>query len=227
VNRGTTYYQYFNIDNARVRGLEMRLRSRWKRVSARLDATYQIATGKSSSSTSSLQAAAGNVLLQNSTLGESYLNWDRPIRLALDLYYQVGPDDHPRLFGLRLPSDWGGSLRWEIESGKRYTPGTLTATLDIQYDPETNSALSDPWNIVDAKLYKNFRLRGTTLNIFLEVENLFDFERPNNINPLTGSAYEPGDPYPLSWENNLGQVIVDPSQYQEPRKVMLGMGVRF
>lgn len=227
VNRGTTYYQYFNIDNARVRGLEMRLRSRWKRLSARLDATYQIATGKSSSSTANLQAAAGNVLLQNSTLGESYLDWDRPIRIALDLYYTVGWNDPPRLFGWRLPADWGASLRWEIESGKRYTPGTLEPNGDIDYDPETNSALSDPWNIVDAKFYKNFRNRGLIFNVFLEVENLFDFKRPNQINPLTGQAYEPGDPYPLTWENNLGQVIVDPSRYQEPRKVMLGMGVKF
>lgn len=228
INRGTTYYQYFNIDNARVRGLEMRLRSRWKRVSARLDATYQIATGKSSSSTAALQAAAGNVLLQNSQLGESYLDWDRPLRLALDLYYSVGAGDHPRLFGLKLPADWGASLRWEIESGKRYTPGYLTSTGDIQYDPQTNSSLSDPWNTVDAKIYKNVRLRGDlTLNVFLEAENLFDFKRPNSINPLTGQAYEPGDPHPLSWENNLGQVTVDPSRYQEPRKVMAGMGIKF
>ncbi len=227
IDRNTTYYQYFNIDNARIRGLELRLRSRWQRISARLDATYQIATGKSSSSTANLQAAAGNVLLQNSTLGESYLDWDRPIRVALDMYYTVGPQDHPRLLGVKLPADWGASLRWEIESGKRYTPGTLTAAGDIQYDPETNSALSDPWNIVDAKVHKNFRFRGTTLNVFLEVENLFDFKRPNSLNSLTGQAYEPGDPYPLTWENNLGQVIVDPSRYQEPRNMMLGMGVRF
>jgi len=227
INRNTTYYQYFNIDNARVRGLELRLRSRWKRLTARLDATYQIATGKSSSSTASLQAAAGNVLLQNSTLGESYLDWDRPIRIALDLYYSVAPKEHPMLFGLRLPDDWGASLRWEIESGKRYTPGTLEPNGDIDYDPETNSALSDPWNIVDAKLHKNFRHRGWIFNVFLEVENLFDFKRPNQINPLTGAAYEPGDPYPLTWENNLGQVITNPSRYQEPRKVMMGVGVKF
>ncbi len=226
-DRGTTYYQYFNIDNARVRGLEMRLRGRWNRLSARLDATYQIATGKSSSSTANLQAAAGNLLLQNSTLGESYLDWDRPIRISLDLFYRVGEKDHPRLFGVKLPSDWGGSIRWEIQSGKRYTPATLTESGDIQYDPETNSALSDPWNIVDMKIYKNFRFKNLKYNIFVEVENLFDFKRPNSINPLTGEAYEPGDPHPVTWENNLGYVPLDPSRYGEPRKVMFGAGVKF
>ncbi|MFH1861835.1 MAG: TonB-dependent receptor [bacterium] len=227
VNRGTTYYQYFNIDNARVRGVEMRLRGRWKRLSARLDATYQIATGKSSSSTASLQAAAGNALLQNSTLGESYLNWDRPVRLALDLYYRVNAGERPRLLGMKLPADWGGSLRWEVQSGRRYTPGKLTATGDIQYDPETNSALSDPWNTVDIKLFKNYRAGEAVFSVFFEVENLFNFKKPSSINSLTGAAYEPGDPYPLTWENNLGQVIVDPSRYDEPRKVIIGMGVKF
>ncbi|MCX6639905.1 MAG: TonB-dependent receptor [bacterium] len=227
VNRGTTYYEYFNIDNARVRGLEMRLRARWQHLSARLDATYQIATGKSSSSTANLQAAAGNVLLQNSTLGESYLNWDRPIRIALDLFYRIGPNERPQIFGLRLPSDWGGSIRWEIESGKRYTPGRQTAQGDIQYDPETNSSLSDPWNTVDAKVYKDFHLKSVVLNFFMEVENLFNFKKPRSINPLTGEAYEPGDPHPLTWENNLGQVLLDPSRYEEPRKMMFGMGVKF
>ncbi|MBU0518366.1 TonB-dependent receptor [bacterium] len=227
VNRGTTYYQYFNIDNARIRGLEMRVRMRWQRITARLDATYQIATGKSSSSTANLQAAAGNVLLQNSTLGESYLNWDRPIRISLDLFYRVGEGDHPYLFGLKLPDDWGGSVRWEIQSGKRYTPATLTETGDLQYDPETNSALSDPWNLVHAKIYKDFPIDPVRLSVFVEVENLFDFKRPNTLNSLTGEAYEPGDPFPVTWENNLGYVTLDPSRYDEPRKVMFGMGVRF
>ncbi|TKJ42440.1 hypothetical protein CEE37_01800 [candidate division LCP-89 bacterium B3_LCP] len=227
INRGTTYYQYFNIDNARVRGLEMRLRARWERITARIDATYQIATGKSSSATANLQAAAGNVLLQNSTLGESYLNWDRPIRLALDLYYRVGQNDHPKLFGIRLPSDWGASVRWEIESGKRYTTAFLTETGDIQYDPETNNALSDPWNTVDAKVYKDFRFGGVRYTIFAEVENLFNFKRPKTLNSLTGRAFEPGDPYPLTWENNLGYVTLDPSRYGEPRKMICGMSVKF
>ncbi|MBU1651507.1 TonB-dependent receptor, partial [bacterium] len=98
---------------------------------------------------------------------------------------------------------------------------------DLQYDPETNSALSDPWNLVHAKIYKDFPIDPVRLSVFVEVENLFDFKRPNTLNSLTGEAYEPGDPFPVTWENNLGYVTLDPSRYDEPRKVMFGMGVRF
>lgn len=54
-----SYYQYFNIDYARVRGIELRFRARQGTyLTGTAEFAYQIATGKSSSSNAEILAAA-------------------------------------------------------------------------------------------------------------------------------------------------------------------------
>lgn len=224
-----SYYQYFNLDYARVRGLEVRFRARSGRyVSGNMDFAYQIATGKSSSAAAAIQAAA-NTHIQSKTLGEEFLAWDTPINASLTLWLRVPANDHPRWFGIRWPSSWGGSVRWDVSTGKRYTPIVLTNNgQDYQETGERYSELAPSWNTVDLKLYKQVHVAGgMSLRFFVEGLNIFGFPRPNSINPLTGRPYEHGDPAPTIWQNNQGIILVNPSRYKAPRQVFFGTSVRF
>lgn len=224
-----SYYQYFNMDYARVRGIEMRFRARQGRyITGNADFAYQIATGKSSSANAAIQAAA-NTRITEKTLGEEYLAWDKPINASLTLWLRVPENDHPKWFGFRWPSSWGGSIRWDLQSGKRYTPAKLTNNgQDIQDAGDRYSKLSDWWNTVDVKLYKQYPLAGeASVRFFMEGLNIFNFKRPNQINPLTGEPYEYGDPAPRTWENPQGFITVDPSRWKAPRQVFFGVSFRF
>ncbi|MFH0883600.1 MAG: TonB-dependent receptor [bacterium] len=224
-----SYYQYFNQDYARVRGLEMRFRARqgtyW---SGNVDFAYQIATGKSSSAAAAIQAAA-DTHIQEKTLGEEYLAWDTPIRLGLTVWLRVPPNSPPHWFGINWPTNWGGSVRWDLSTGKRYTPIVLTNEgQDYQESGERYSELAPWWNTVDIKLYKEIPLaQRTSVRFFIEALNAFDFKVPNQINALTGHPYERGDPAPVSWENAQGFILVDPGRYKAPRQVFFGTSVRF
>jgi len=224
-----SYYQYFNLDYARVRGLELRFRARQgKYLTGNFDFAYQIGTGKSSSAQAAIQAAADTRIAEK-TLGEEYLSWDTPITLGMTFWLRVPKGDRPRWMGVKWPENWGGSVRWDLSTGKRYTPIVLTNNgQDYQDAGEKYSKLAPWWNTVDLKLYKQYQLAGrTSIRYFAEVTNLFNYKVPNQINALTGEPYETGDPAPKSWENAQGYIIVDPSRYKEPRQVFFGMSVRF
>ncbi|HEB83864.1 MAG TPA: TonB-dependent receptor, partial [Bacteroidetes bacterium] len=224
-----SFYQYFNLDYARVRGIEVRFRARQGRyLTGNADFAYQIATGKSSSANAEIQAAA-NTTVQEKTLGEEFLAWDKPINASLTLWLRIPEDDRPRWLGIRWPGNWGGSLRWEVQSGKRYTPAKLVNNgQDIQDDGDRYSAISTWWNTVDLKVWKQVPLlRSMKMRFFIEAINLFNFKLPNRINPLTGEPYEYGDPAPRSWENEQGFIIIDPSRWKAPRQVYFGFSFRF
>lgn len=224
-----SFFQYFNMDYARVRGLEMRFRARRGRyLTGNFDFAYQIATGKSSSANAEIQAAA-DTQVGEKTLGEEYLSWDKPVRASATIWLRVPHGDHPRVFGISLPDGWGSSFRWDIQSGKRYTPAKLTNNgQDIQDAGERYSELSAFWNSVDLKIYKEYLLgKSLSMRAYVEALNVFDFKRPNQINPLTGEPYETGDLAPRSWENQQGFITVDPSRWKKPRQVFFGLSFKF
>ncbi len=225
-----SYYQYFNIDYARVRGLELRFRARQGRYfSGTADFSYSIATGKSSSANAEIQAAADTRVAEK-TLGEEYLSWDKPINTTFGVWLNVAEGDHPDWLGIHWPDRWGGSIRWDLSSGKRYTPARLVNNgQDIQDDGDQYSAMTDWWNTVDIKLWKEWSVfnNSTTVRVFLEAENIFDYRIPNRINPLTGEPWRVGDRYPWEIDDPQFYGIEDPSMYKAPRQVSLGVGIRF
>ena len=222
-----SHIMYFNRDHARSRGIEFKLQQRYSRYfSGRADFTYMIVTGKSSSPNTQLYIEAG--LIDEKTLGEEYMKWDKPIIFSADLNFRVPKGYEPRILGWKIPGDWGGRLRFEFQSGKRYTPIILHEGGNDIYDDDSYSALSKPVYTIDLKLYKNFRTKWLTTQVFLEVENVFNFKVPQIINPLTGEPYEVGDPVPYSWYDDPYDLPpADPSRYRSPRTVMVGVSWRF
>jgi outer membrane receptor protein involved in Fe transport len=229
-----SYLMYFNLDYARSRGLELEYKKRAGKIcTADLTASYSIATGKSSSPKDELLVARGQ--LAERSIKENYLSWDRPLRLALDLNLFAGPKDHHSIFGLSLPTDWDMYIRGFLQSGKRYTTYTKIERQgeQVQYvanNLDPNSGLSNTWHWVDFSVKKYFRAMGLRLSVFAEVTNLFNDKNSDIINPLTGKAYEYGDPVLDTWNDPLHPdpspitpFPFNPARYLEPRNVKMGV----
>ena len=243
-----SYTQYWNIDYARSRGLELSWRQRFEKYwSFNWNATVSVLTGKSSSPSEDLlhEATVGE-----QELGESYLSWDKPYVTSANVIFYV-PESQPlSLYGHKLPVDWGFNLRFDWQSGKRYSPQYIDiGDPDNPDDDEPKrvdgdtpyTELSDPIKRIDLKVYKDFDLvAGSDCRLFIEIQNLFNWKTVSSsywINTLTGSAWEDGDPFIANnrvyynWSEELSRDGVrppgSPARYKEPRQVVFGISIRF
>ena len=220
-----SFLMYVNMDYARSRGVEVRFRRRYsKYLSGNVDFSYAVATGKSSTPNTNLLVVAGKV--SEKPLRESALSWDRPFRISTDIYFDMPQNANVRIGGFRLPEDWGLTLRWDFESGKRYT-----RMIDVDnniYQKDEYGSLSDPWTRVDMRFYKDFQFAGMNWSFFVEAENVFNINVPRIINPVTGRPYEPGDVIPVTWQDDPRDLPPsNPARYDWPRRVYTGIGIRF
>ncbi|MCU0613189.1 MAG: TonB-dependent receptor [Candidatus Eisenbacteria bacterium] len=238
---GKSFITYVNLDYARVRGLELEYKKRAGRhLTGRLSGSYSLATGKSSSSDDAYLVARGQ--LDENPIKESNLVWDRPWQLGADLILDVPEGISPELFGLPMPDNWSASLRFFMQTGKRYTPYIATGDTLVDGRPEylldddhPYSQLGQHWHWIDLNLTKYFSFLGMKQALELEVLNVFDRRNTNIINPVTGRAYELGDPVPPGWNDPLypdRQAPVqpypfNPARYLSPRNIRVGINVAF
>jgi len=238
---GKSFITYLNLDYARVRGLEVEYKKRaGQYLTGRVSGTYSLATGKSSSSDDAYLVARGE--LDEKPIGETYLVWDRPWQLSADINLDIPKDAAPELFGVTLPDDWSLSTYLFFQSGKRYTPYISTGDSLADGRPEYYRDRENPyskigqyWHWVDLKFVKYFDFAGLKQSISMEFMNLFDRRNAAIINPVTGRAYELGDPTPTSWNDPLypdRQAPVDPypfnpARYLSPRTIRIGFNVSF
>jgi outer membrane receptor protein involved in Fe transport len=231
-----SYLMYFNLDYARSRGIEVEYKKRaGSFFTANVTSSYSIATGKSSSPKDELLVARGQ--LEERSIKENYLSWDRPFRFAVDLNFFAGKKDRYNVFGLTLPSDWDFYIRTFYQSGRRYTTYTRIERVGEQdqyvaNNKEPYSAISQNWHWVDLSFKKYLRPFGVRLALFAEVTNLFNDKNSDIINPLTGKAYEYGDPVLDTWNDPLdpdpsplSPFPFNPARYLMPRNVKVGVSV--
>jgi|AMFO01.1.fsa_nt_gi Outer membrane receptor proteins, mostly Fe transport len=204
------FFMYFNSDYARSLGLELSLRQRANpHLSYQVEITWSQTKGKASTSEDALFRP------QEYKLKEWYLRWDRPWKLYARVGYRVLEGEHP--FGI-FPDNmyFGASASWI--SGRRYTPVDSLGNRG-----EINSRLGPAWKRVDITVSKDFRFSKLPLRLRLEVNNLFDWKNPYYVNPLTGRAYEPGDPIP---PRSREIYYLNPARYREGRSVYLDLSMR-
>ncbi|TFG96984.1 MAG: TonB-dependent receptor, partial [Calditrichales bacterium] len=223
-----SYLMYFNMDYARSKGIELRIKQRYaKHLSGTMNFTYAVSKGKSSNPNDNLLVQAGQ--LQEKPLKENYLSWDVPLRLTLDLNVNVDDDPLPDLFGLPMPIRWGLSLHWEIESGKRYTQ-LIDIEQEIYDDANPYAKMAAYWHQLDLRLYKYFNMMGMRVTALLEIENVLDAEIPRIINPYTGQEYKPGDILTSGYTRDYNPVpnpIYNMSKYRWPRQIKFGLAFNF
>ncbi len=233
-----SYLMYFNLDYARSRGIEVEYKKRAGNFfTANISGAYSIATGKSSSPKDELLVARGQ--LEEKSIKENFLSWDRPLSLSADMTFYAGKNDHYKIFGVTLPADWDFYFRMFFQSGKRYTTYTKIERIgqQTQYVADNKnpySAVAQNWQMVDFSFKKYFRVQGLKVAVFTEISNLFNAKNSDIINPLTGKAYKYGDPVLDTWNNPLHPdpspttpFPFNPARYLAPRNIKLGVSLQW
>jgi len=235
---------YVNLDYARSRGIEFEYKTRiGKYFFGNVSGSYAITTTKSSSPDVGLLVAQGSI--DEQPIKETYARWDRPWQFQANLSFRVGPDQKPSLFGLRLFSDWNLNLRFFAQAGRRYTPAVFDYIrpedgrpiyVPIKDQAKYYSKIGQHWNWVDLTFNKYFRIWGMKYVFMLEIRNLLNQKNPEIINPVTGRAYEYGDPVPVNWNDPLypdrfypisEPYPLNPARYRAPRNIRIGFSVEF
>ena len=222
---------YVNEDYARINGIEItyiKRIGRWFTGSA--GGSYQVAKGKSNSAEASFYRYS-----DEETTKEKFLAWDRPyqVRLAGDFIV----DDGQGLFNIPALDKMRLFLQWNFQSGKRYTPydsvGIDNTTGRVAYREDLTQEyqlIGESWNWFDMTLQKWFTLGPTKFTLFLEITNVFNAKNSTIINPLTGRAYELGDPTPFRdptdpHPTDRGIPPFDPARYLEQRHIVAGISI--
>ena len=232
------FVTYVNQDYAHSRGIEVEYQKRigdWFRGSA--SGSYSITTGKSSSPDQGLLVARG---ILDETIKEIYMPWDRPWQFNLTGTFNALKGQP--IFGVDYLDDMTLYIRAFFESGKRYTPYVLEGYLPTNGRPDYEADNLDPyalvgqdWFWIDMNLEKGFETAGLEWTLSFQVKNLLNNKNAAIINPVTGRAYEYGDPTPTSWNDprypSLQAPVqpypYDPSRYLPPRNLIVGLGVKF
>lgn len=223
---GAGSFSYFdNTDYARSRGFELELaREQSRFINGKLSYEYSFAYGKSSSDAENYQ----RLLAQDAiAIDENPLSWDIRHRVALWLQMYFTDRDHPRLFGLSIPSDWDMSIYWQFQTGFPFTPAKTYPgmKLDIGEEPLANSMRLPSTAFTDIKFHKRFRMSGMEYTFQVWVNNLFDNRNVVWVNPATGRP---------DTGNNQSGIIgggterqANPGNWGRGRQIIVGLGLQF
>lgn len=235
---GRTFISYFNQDYARTRGIEIEYKKRignW--FNGKFNFTYSLATGKSNT------ADQGYLIVTrggSDIISEYYLNWDRPIQISANTYFYLEKGKGIFGFAKNILDDMSLKLRLFFQSGKRYTPQIRTGTLENgrpEYTPNydnINGNVGDNWFYVDLDFEKYISVYNFNIVLSLQIKNLFNNKNSTILNPITGKAYEYGDPTPNYWNDPLYpdlQAPLDPypfnpARYLAPRQILFGISLK-
>jgi outer membrane receptor protein involved in Fe transport len=236
---GQSFITYVNQDYSKSRGIEIDFKKRiGKWFNGNANFTYSIATGKSSSADQGYLVATGGAF---ETIGENYLSWDRPVQFSLNanLYAEKGKGIWG--FGRNILDDITVKTRLFYESGRRYTPQLLIGYLQNgrpEYESDIDnplSAIADPWFWIDLSIDKYFDFGKARFILTLEITNLLNWKNSAIINPVTGKAYEYGDPTPNSYNDPLYPDVqaplfpfpFNPARYLAPRQIKFGLAFQY
>lgn len=236
---GQSFITYVNQDYTKSRGIELDYKKRiGKWFNGNLNVTYSIATGKSSSPDQGYLVATGGAF---ENIGENYLSWDRPIQVSANTSFFFAKGTGIFGFGKNVVDDVSFKLRGFFQSGKRYTPQILTGYLS-DGRPEYESDIDNPlsklaanWFWFDMSIDKYFRFKNMRLTLTFEVVNILNIKNAAIINPVTGKAYEYGDPTPNGWNDPLYPDLqaplspypYNPARFLSPRQMRFGVSFQY
>lgn len=235
-----SFTTYANLDYAKSRGLEFEYKKRIGRwFNGMLSLSYAIITGKSSSADEGILILRGDL---DETIKEQYMSWDRPLTINSSFNFYIEKGKPLFDFGHGILDDLNIYCRLFYQSGKRYTPYIFTNNYDTDGRPEyvfdRSNVLGNvgkDWFWIDMNIEKYFNLAGLNMSLSLEVNNLLDIQNSAIINPITGKAYEKGDPTPSGWNDPnypdlqapLSPYPFDPARYLTRRNVKFGVSIKF
>ncbi len=232
-----------NSDYARIRGLEVAYIKRIGRwFNGQISASYSIATGQSSSSNETIKdiQLTGN----RETTVELPLAWDSPLDIKAFSILTLNRDTG--LFGIKALNRMSAYIEAIYRTGKRYTPYVLTGyeevsgrpIYEMDPDPEHRFTGLGKYNFwINLTCRKWWELKRTRVALTLDIKNLLNTKNTAIVNPVTGRAWEYGDPVPTEWRDPVYLDPRDPRSYNTPpdnparyypqRHFLIGVEVKF
>ncbi len=235
---GKTFITYFNQDYARSRGVEFEYQKRlgnW--FNGRFNFTYSVATGKANSSDQGYLVATTGAA---ETISELYLSWDKPLQASANLYFNF--EKGKGIFGLgkNYLDDISFKARLFFQSGQRYTYQIFTGYLPDgrpEYTSDINNIngeIAENWFWVDLNVDKYFYISTMQFSAGITITNLFNTLNSTIKNPVTGTAYEYGQPTPNYVNDPLYPDLqapvtpypFNPARYLTPRNIIFGISLK-
>ena len=216
-----TYFKYVNKDYGNVKGITFSLvkrRTAQSIIGVTLDYTFQVAEGNETNSDAFFMDLASG---KQSEKIPVYLTWDQTHTLNTSI--SVGQ------------SDWNITLVGRLGTGLPYTPQISGNQIYLR----TNSGRKPSQATIDLLAEKSLQMYGFDFTIFLKIFNLFDTLNENVVYNDTGrSTYTlVADQSVAMATDMLSQKIPylhsaneyfnQPTYYQPPREVKLGLSFEF
>ncbi|MCB9206679.1 MAG: TonB-dependent receptor [Ignavibacteriales bacterium] len=235
-----SFTTYANLDYAKSRGVEFEYKKRignW--FNGMASVSYAIVTGKSSSAEQGVLILRGDL---DESIKEQYMSWDRPFTFNSSFNFYIAKGEPLFGFAPGILDDINIYCRLFYQSGKRYTEYIFTNNYDTDGRPEyaydrenVLEQVGDNWFWIDMNIEKYFQVAGLNFSVFAEINNLLDTENSAIINPVTGKAYEKGDPTPSSWNDPnypdlqapLNPYPYNPARYLTRRNIKFGISLKF
>ncbi|MBN2544024.1 TonB-dependent receptor [bacterium] len=223
---------YKNLDYARSRGLEFTLDKHYSNYwSASLDYQFAFANGKSSSDRSGYDAIWDQTAIP---LRDLPLNWDRRHKVSIVLDLRVREDDHPKVWFLKLPDNWGWNWVFQYGSGFPYTPSALNPNYTIrpgEKDWERTNVLRMPDTyVLNTRLNKDFSFKGLNYSLILQVDNVTNRRNVLAVysdTGLPGVAYFVEDPDTGEITYIERDIDKDPSRWSEGRAIKVALELKW
>ncbi|MBI5020212.1 MAG: TonB-dependent receptor [Ignavibacteriales bacterium] len=244
-----SYTTYINQDYSRVRGVEVEFKGRYSEwLRGTFSGSYSIATGKSSAAD---EAVYNLQLGLEENIKEVPMIFDRPLQLSLNLNLNCRKNEPFFGFGKGILDDYNMFVRFFYQSGKRYTPQILVGYDKNNLSPYFADLLGRPiyipdykhpyastsenWFYIDLNFEKYIDINIGKLALSFEIQNLLNRKNSQIINPITGRAYEYGDPTVQSANDPIYPDLTypvspypyNPARYLTPRTYRLGLEFRF
>lgn len=214
------YGKFVNSDFGFIRGIILRFNQQvTDDMSLNLDYTFQVAKGNASDPAAVFNAAAAKQEREQQIVP---LDWDQRHTANVSLTYR----DRDANWGFGLVSSFGSGLPYTPAQTTQQTGVILPTTIQLNSQPKPVT-----WD-VDLTVHKTFDVGASTLQVFSQIDNLFDRKNEYGVFGDTGRAS-----YSLqknvdeaSFQGNpafLDRWYTRPDFYAEPRRVTLGVSYRF
>ena len=204
------YTIYVNEAYANIKGIEVRLDlRRTNYIAGSLNYTYSVAKGSASSQIEDYPGTTTSTLLYP-------LNWDKTHLLNANMSLAFPEDFGPSIFGAAIFENTNWNFIFRAGSGYPYTPSGR----DVGFVPKNSARL--PWTYtLDMEIMKEFKIEPLTLTVFAEILNLTDTKN------VIAVYSDTGEPDQTTIGTHSDDWVRDPSNYGAPRRIRLGMGIRF
>jgi len=217
---------YKNLDYGRSRGIEVQIDKHYSNYwTASINYQFAYAYGKSSSNRSGYDAVVDKTAIP---LRDLPLDWDRRHMLNVSLDLHVRENEHPKIFGIKLPSAWGINLLWQWGSGFPYTPDKdnpfAKHLLSAKSWERTNALRLPAYSRVDLKANKDFTIKGVDLSFFIQVDNLTNRRNVLSVYKATGL---PDDSDIKDGWGNGDDHDKNPGNWSAPRQIDIGVEISF